>query len=291
MHSYSEKTVEKGRISNDKRKKKIYILNGAAGSGKDTQCKLVSEKYYFPIITISTLLKEYIKENEQIEENTNMCDKYAYDLGEKENEKKKRKKEDLENIKKCMNDGSLVSDDVVMRIFLNRLEKYLNNKETCSGILINGFPRTYEQALLFAKNDIEITNFINIQVKKDTLLKRINNRMADPITNINYSAEGIELFLKKKKGAILTSEEESLLISQGKEFQNLNDEIIDRLVRRADDKEATFNKRFDVYEKNKHKIESLFLNACRDVDGNGSIDQTFAQICAIIGPAPQDPPT
>ncbi|ANQ06674.1 Uncharacterized protein PCOAH_00011400 [Plasmodium coatneyi] len=255
---------------------KVFILNGAAGSGKDTQCRLIAQKYNFAIITISELLKEYVSENEETGGGTSPSQEDECTEGVE------KKNEDIERIKKCMKDGSLVPDDTVIKVFVHRLEKYINGEEPCAGIVLNGFPRTYEQALLFAKNGIEVTSFINIQVKKDKLLSRISNRMVDPVTNINYNAKGVEVMLKKKQGTHLTPEEELVLSSQGDAFKNISDEVITRITKRADDNEATFLKRFHLYEQNEEKIISLFPTVYRSVDGNGSIEETFVQICAIL---------
>ncbi|CAA9986922.1 adenylate kinase 2, putative [Plasmodium knowlesi strain H] len=255
---------------------KVFILNGAAGSGKDTQCRLIAEKYNFAVITISTLLKEYVSENEETGGGTSLSkdDESIEEIG--------KKNEDIKRIKRCMEDGSLVPDDTVIKVFVHRLGKYINGEKPCAGIVVNGFPRTYEQALLFAKNGIQVTSFINIQVKKENLMSRISSRMVDPVTNINYNAKAVEVLLKKKQGGHLTPEEGLILSSQGDAFKNISDEVIARLSKRADDDEATFLKRFHLYEHNEEKIISLFPTVYRSVDGNGSIEETFAQICAIL---------
>ncbi|KJP89145.1 hypothetical protein AK88_01231 [Plasmodium fragile] len=263
-------------MAQQKKGPNIFILNGAAGSGKDTQCRLIEEKYKYEVITISTLLKEYVLENEETGGETSPSQ------DDESIEGVERKNEDIKRIKRCMKDGSLVSDDTVIKVFMHRLEKYINGEEPCAGIVVNGFPRTYEQALLFAKNDIPVTSFINIQVKKDNLMSRISNRMVDPVTNINYNNKGVEIMLKKKQGIHLTPEEELVLSSHGDAFKNISDEVIARLTKRADDHEATFLKRFHLYEQNEQKIISLFPTVYHSVDGNGSIEETFAQICAIL---------
>ncbi|EUD66988.1 hypothetical protein C922_02572 [Plasmodium inui San Antonio 1] len=265
-------------MAKQKKGPQIFILNGAAGSGKDTQCKLIAEKYNFAVITISALLNEYVWESEETGGGTcGSQDDESIDQMEKKNE-------DIKRIKKCMKDGSLVSDDLVIKVFMHRLGKYINGVEPCTGIVVNGFPRTYEQALLFAKNGIEVTSFINIQVKKDNLMSRISNRMVDPVTKINYNSKEVQVLLKKKKGEELTLEEEQMLLlsSQGDAFKNISDEVISRLTKRADDDEATFLKRFHLYQQNEEKIISLFPTVYRSVDGNGSIEETFAKICDIL---------
>ncbi|EAA17630.1 adenylate kinase, partial [Plasmodium yoelii yoelii] len=266
-----------------KKKKKVYIINGPPGSGKDTHCVSLSKKYNFEIITISELLKKYVKDNTNKDDS---CGKYAPGLTDEE-------KKDLENIEKCICNGSLAPDHIVNKIFLKYFKSYSENSEqdknseqdqapesttSSNGIIINGFPRTYEQALLFKKYKINVTKFINIVVSRETLLNRIMNRTKDPVTNINYNLQIVKLIKKKKQGIKLTIEEEELLASQDDTYQNLTDEIIMRLERREDDNESTFNKRYNLYKENEEKIIPLFIDICKNVDGENDINYNFQQI-------------
>ncbi|CAD2089309.1 adenylate kinase 2, putative [Plasmodium vinckei lentum] len=263
------------------KKKKVYIINGPPGSGKDTHCVSLSKLYNFEIITISELLKKYVKENTNKDTS---CGKYVSGLTDEE-------KQDLESIEKCICNGSLAPDNIVNKIFLKYFKRYSENAEqdqtsesdtTSNGIIINGFPRTYEQALLFKKYKINVTKFINIVVSRESLLKRIMNRTKDPVTNINYNFQIIKLIKKKRQGIQLTSEEEELLASQNDSYQSLSDEIIMRLERREDDNESTFNKRYNLYKENEEKIIPLFIDICKNVDGENDINHNFQQICKII---------
>ncbi|SOV75602.1 adenylate kinase 2 [Plasmodium sp. gorilla clade G3] len=255
-------SLDEEKKKKKKKKKYIYILNGASGSGKDTQCRLLEKKYDYKIICISELLKEYKKEYNK-ENVSNEEENYSHE------------------IEKCMIDGSLVNDKIVIKIFLKHLNKYIND-DKYNGIIINGFPRNYEQALLIKQNNICITNFINIQVRKETLWRRINNRMIDPITNISYNENIIQLIKKKREGQELSDEEEQQLIVDNQIYNNLSNDIIERLTKREDDEEQVFNKRFQLYIESEEKINSLFKNICKSVDGEKSINDIFEQICFII---------
>ncbi|SOV78512.1 adenylate kinase 2 [Plasmodium reichenowi] len=245
-----------------KKKKNIYILYGASGSGKDTQCRLLEKKYNYKIICMSKLLKEY-KEEYNKENVSNEEGNYS------------------DEIEKCMIDGSLVNDKIVIEIFHKQLNKYIND-DKYNGIIINGFPRNYEQALLIKQNNISITKFINIQVGKDTLWRRINNRIIDPITNISYNENIIQLIKKKREGQELSDEEQKQLIIDNQIYNNLSNDILERLTKRKDDEEQVFNKRFQLYIESEQKINSLFKNICKSVDGEKSINHIFDQICSII---------
>ncbi|SPJ09896.1 adenylate kinase 2 [Plasmodium sp. DRC-Itaito] len=254
-------SLDEEKKKKEKNKKKIYILNGASGSGKDTQCRLLEKKYDYKIICISELLKEY-KEEYNKENISNKEENYC------------------DEIDKCMKDGSLVNDKIVIDIFHKQLNKYIND-DKYNGIIINGYPRNYEQALLIKQNNISITKFINIQVGKDTLWRRINNRIIDPITNISYNENIIQLIKKKREGQELSDEEQQLIIDN-QTYNNLTNDILERLIKREDDEEHVFNKRFQIYIESQEKINSLFKNICKSVDGEKSINDIFDQICFII---------
>lgn len=254
---------------------KVIILNGAPGSGKDTQCRLILKKYKFKIITSSELLKNYLetsREKLNADENNNEQTK----LTEKE-------KSDLQLIEKCFSDGSLVPDDIVIRIFTSELNRIIKDNDF-DGILINGFPRTYEQALLFKENNVKVNTLINITASRECLWKRISTRLIDPVTKLNYDEKIIELIKKKREGEKLSEEEENLII-ESDDHNNLSNEVIARLIKRKDDEESVFDKRFNLYTENEEKILSIFSDICKNVNGDNPISQVFDDITKIIDEA------
>lgn len=267
----NEEIKEKEEVDEvDGKKKKIIIFNGAPGSGKDTQCSLIEKKYNFKILTSSELLKKYLEENKE----------KLHEDSSNENKLTDEEKSDLEIIEKCINDGSLVPDDTVKRVFFINLNNYINNVEF-DGIIINGYPRTYDQALLFKNNNIKVNSLINITATKECLLERINRRIVDPVTNINYDEKIIELIKKKRGGEELTEEEEKI-VSQNEGYNNLNDEDINRLIKRKDDEQNVFDKRFNLYKENEEEILSVFSDVRKDINGEKPINDVFDEISEII---------
>lgn len=256
-----------------KGKKKIIVLNGAPGSGKDTQCNLILKKFHLELIICSGVLKNYLNKHKKTgEEPTEQ--KPENELTEEE--------KILDIIEKSFANGSLVPDDTVIKIFTSELNSILNDENNdVQGVLINGFPRTKEQAMLFKESKIQVDALINIIVSKENLWTRISSRLVDPVTNISYDANVIELVKKKKQGADL-SEEELKIVSQNELCDNLDDEIIDRLDKRKDDTQEVFDKRFALYKENDEQITSVFKDVCRNVDGNKQKDEVFNDIIKII---------
>jgi len=272
-----EEIYDKKEGKNEEKEKKIIIFNGAPGSGKDTQCRLIAKKYNYKILTSSEILRKFVEENKG---------KLNEDSDKNENTLTEQEKGDLEVIEKCLNDGSLVPDDTVMRIFQNRLNTDINNNE-CDGLLINGFPRTYEQALLFKNSNIKVNALINITATKECLWDRIDSRLTDPVTKISYDKKIIELIKKKRGGEELTEEEEKVL-SQNEDYNNLSDEEINRLIKRKDDEKEIFEKRYNLHNENEEKFISTFSDVSKNVNGEKSINEVYDEISAIVDEIKKD---
>lgn len=124
------------------------LIMGPAGSGKGTMSEKILENYNIPHISTGDMLRSAIKEGSQ--------------LGLK--------------AQTFMNEGKLVPDDLVISLIEERLQK-----EDCQkGYLIDGFPRSYPQAIALE----EITNKIhkpvqlvlNLTVDFDALAERVTGR-------------------------------------------------------------------------------------------------------------------
>ena len=124
------------------------ILLGPPGAGKGTQAKRISKKYDIPHISTGDIFRENIKNNTR--------------LG-------------IE-AKKFIDKGQLVPDDVTVGIVENRIKL-----EDCkSGFLLDGFPRTVNQAAALDKilisMDLKIDYVININVSSKILVERLSGR-------------------------------------------------------------------------------------------------------------------
>ena len=126
--------------------KKHLLFLGAPGAGKGTQAELICKTNSFLHLSTGDLLRK------EIEMNTN--------LGRK--------------VKDIMNDGKLVSDELVLEIVQKNLEK--ENK----GWILDGYPRNLSQA-----NSLnEVLNKINqslevvfyLDIPEDVLIKRLLHR-------------------------------------------------------------------------------------------------------------------
>ncbi|MGJ6582130.1 adenylate kinase [Listeria monocytogenes] len=124
------------------------VLMGLPGAGKGTQAEQIVEKYNIPHISTGDMFRAAMKNNTE--------------LGKK--------------AKSFMDNGDLVPDEVTNGIVRERLAE----DDAKNGFLLDGFPRTVEQAeeLENILNDLgtELDAVINIDVDKDVLMKRLTGR-------------------------------------------------------------------------------------------------------------------
>lgn len=124
------------------------VLLGPPGVGKGTQASAIVEKYNIPHISTGDIFRSNIKEGTE--------------LGKE--------------AKSYMDKGLLVPDELVVSIVKDRL-----TKEDCSeGFLLDGFPRTLDQADALdkelSKMGIELNKVVNIDAEKDVLIERAIGR-------------------------------------------------------------------------------------------------------------------
>ena len=124
------------------------ILFGPPGAGKGTQSKYLVKKLNGIQISTGDMLREEIKKNSEI--------------GKK--------------ITKDMNDGKFVNDEIVN----NLITSVIFNPKKKGKLIFDGYPRSISQAknlnLLLEKSNQKIDFIFFLNVKKETIIKRIEKR-------------------------------------------------------------------------------------------------------------------
>lgn len=168
------------------------ILLGAPGAGKGTQANYITERYGIPQISTGDMLRAHVKSGSE--------------LGKA--------------AKKIMDEGGLVSDDIIMGMVKERIVE-----DDCkSGFLFDGFPRTLAQADALKDGGVEIDAVVEIAVPDEEIIKRMSGRRVHPGSGRTYHV----LFNPPKE--------------EGKD-----DVTGEPLIQRDDDQEETVRKRLDVY--------------------------------------------
>ena len=134
------------------------VMLGRQGAGKGTQCVRLSRHYVVPHISTGDMLRSAVRE--------------GTDLGRKAAE--------------LMAEGELVPDDIMIGIVEERLDQ---GDTTMRGYILDGFPRTVDQAEALAK--ITVTRpldvVIDLDVDREVVLSRLAARRMCDDCGANYS--------------------------------------------------------------------------------------------------------
>lgn len=89
--------------------------------------------------------------------------------------------------KKIMDQGGLVSDEIMVNMIKDELE---NNKECQKGFILDGFPRTIPQAerldSMLKERKTPLGNAIELKIDDELLVNRITGRLVHPASGRSY---------------------------------------------------------------------------------------------------------
>lgn len=163
-----------------------------------------------------------------------------------------------------MDKGQLVPVEIVARIIKERL-----SKDDCkNGFILDGFPRSLEQANILDNilKEIDGDNEVSLKVvyfdiPMDNLIERIVNRRSCPACGAIFNIKTMTL---KNEG----------------KCDNCNTD----LVQRADDNEETAKSRFNTYFEQTAPLTEFYEKRGNlvKIDATGSIDEVFENLKAVI---------
>jgi len=211
----------------------IFVAPPAAGKG--TQSNLLVEKYGIAHISTGDLLREEVASGS--------------DLGL--------------SLKDKMASGELISDDIVLGLLKNRLMK----DDVKKGFILDGYPRTLNQAntldTMLEELNMKIDHVLYLDMDKTLAMHRALGRMTCPNCGAGYNK--YEEVMKPK-------------------VDGKCDKCSSDLVSRSDDNEETFNTRFDTYLDNTQPLLDYYKekNLLNVIDNSGTPTETFNRIEEVI---------
>ena len=206
------------------------ILLGAPGAGKGTQAELLTEKLSIPAISTGNMLREAMKNGTP--------------LGQQ--------------IKKNMEEGSLVPDDVILDIVAERVAK----DDCANGFILDGVPRTLAQAEALEARGIQIDHVVSIEIDDAVIANRMTGRRVCGKCGASYH-----------------------IVANPPKTEGICDACQSELVIRKDDAPETVQHRLDVYHELTEVLKDFYAarGKLRLIEGNQPIENAFKEILKAIG--------
>ncbi|MFZ1997100.1 MAG: adenylate kinase [Solirubrobacteraceae bacterium] len=209
------------------------ILFGPPGAGKGTQAERLRKDFELPYIATGDMLRSNVKEET--------------DLGKQ--------------AKAYMDAGDLVPDGLIVAMAADRLSQ----DDAQDGFILDGFPRTIEQAQALEKQLSElgrrVTAALLIDVPDEEVIRRLSGRRMCVKSGHSYHVE----FDPPKHDGVC-------------------DQDGSRLVQRDDDKPAVIENRLRVYHEKTKPLVDYYdkLGLMRRVDGTREPSDVHGHIRAVI---------
>ena len=210
------------------------VLLGEPGSGKGTQAKKLMAERKIPQISTGDMLREAVAAGTR--------------FGAK--------------AKSIMDAGNLVSDDIMLGIISERIAK----ADAADGFILDGFPRTKQQALdleeLLDQIGTPLDAAVLMDVDLDILMKRLTGRRTCSLTgkllNVYFSSQ-----------------------AELDECTNAGGE----LQQREDDNEEVIANRLGVYQNQTEPLIEFYKKRgkLKTVQAEGTIDDVYSRLLETLG--------
>lgn len=209
------------------------ILFGPPGSGKGTQAKLLCESFHIPHISTGDLLRSAVARGTP--------------LGMK--------------AKGYLSGGNLVPDEVMIGLIYEVLE----SERAKNGFILDGFPRTVEQAealdAMFDELGIHLDRVVSLRVDHDEVIRRLTERLMCKNCSRIYGLQQL-----------------------GKDHKNVCPHCGGELFHRNDDTPETARHRLAVYLRDTKPLKDFYRKTGRftQIDGMKDIPTVHAEIVELL---------
>ncbi len=213
------------------------ILLGGPGAGKGTQANFICERYGIPQISTGDMLRKAVADQTP--------------LGKE--------------AKEIMNQGGLVPDQLILGL----VEQRIAEPDCGDGFLLDGFPRTLDQAEALREYEIDIDHVVEIRVSDEEIIRRMSGRRVHPASGRVYHVD-----------------------NNPPREEGRDDKTGEPLIQRDDDREEVVRQRLAVYHDQTEVLIDYYSRWAESggegapryhvIDGSGEIeeirDQTFAAL-------------
>ena len=206
------------------------ILLGAPGAGKGTQAELLMQHLGIPSISTGNMLREAMANGS--------------DLGKQ--------------VKQCMEEGKLVSDELVLSLVAERVAQ----SDCENGFILDGVPRTLGQAEALDAKGVKIDHVVSIEIDDAVIEGRMTGRRVCTKCGATYH---ITVNPPKHEG--------------------ICDNCGQPVVIRKDDAAETVRNRLKIYHEATEVLKDYYAkqNKLCLIEGNQSIEGAYYDILKALG--------
>ncbi len=206
------------------------ILLGAPGAGKGTQAEMLAAKLQIPTISTGNMLREAMANGS--------------DLGKQ--------------VKQAMDEGRLVSDELVLGIVAERTAK----PDCANGFILDGVPRTLAQAKALDEMGVRLDHVVSLEIDDAVIEGRMTGRRVCPKCGASYH-----------------------ITANPPKKDSTCDQCGAELIIRKDDAPETVKSRLAVYHQSTEVLKDYYAaqNKLRIVEGDQSIEGAFQDILKALG--------
>jgi adenylate kinase len=208
---------------------------GPPGAGKGTQAAHIRDTFHIPQISTGDMLRAAVKAGTEI---------------------------GLQ-VKKVMDSGELVSDELILGLVKERIRQ----PDCRNGYLFDGFPRTIAQAEGMRKAGIEVDFVLEIGVEDEEIVRRMSGRRIHPGSGRTYH-----------------------VVFNPPRVAGKDDATGEPLIQRDDDAEETVRKRLQVYHSQTAPLIDFYSKSAGGkgpkhvrIAGTGTVDEITQRVLAALG--------
>ena len=206
------------------------ILLGAPGAGKGTQAELLTEKLGITAISTGNMLREAMRNGSE--------------LGKQ--------------VKQYMDEGTLVPDDVIISIIMERIAQ----PDCENGFILDGVPRTLAQAEAMEARGLKIDHVVSLEVDDEAIVGRMSGRRVCTKCGATYH-----------------------IVNNPTKSEGICDLCGAEVATRKDDEPATVLHRLEQYHAKTEVLKSFYeqRGLLRLIYGNQPISGTHQDILKVLG--------
>ena len=206
------------------------ILLGAPGAGKGTQAELLMKHLNIPSISTGNMLREAMANGS--------------DLGKQ--------------VKQCMEEGKLVSEDLVLNLVAERTAQ----PDCENGFILDGVPRTLSQAEALDAKGVRIDHVVSIEIDDAVIEGRMIGRRVCTKCGATYH-----------------------IVVNPPKTEGICDHCGEAVMIRKDDAAETVRNRLKIYHEATEVLKDYYArqNKLCMVEGNQSIEGAYNDILRALG--------